>query len=326
MVWFQFLICSALIIAAGAHLTIYADKLADRLNVGKAWVGVVLLGLITSLPEAVTCVVSIRSLNADDLAVGNLVGSNNFNPMLIVIMDIAYRQGSVTDAITPHRSHKISAIFAVLLTAVVALEIFFSGFAHLGPLSIGGALIVLFYFVGMQQVAQFSDDEKLPEALLDPKESLSQIWAHLFVSAVIVIGAAIHLTGAADTIAETTGLGRTFVGSIFLALVTSLPEMVVSLQALRLGALDLAIGNIFGSNMTNMFIVFLCSLVNVDGPILYDVSNAHILTALLSMILIGISWIGINSQNKKKFLGVGWDSYLMLSVFLLGTAFLYAIK
>ena len=65
MYWIEFLISAFVIIAAGSRLTTYADRLSDQLNLGKALIGIVLLGLITSLPEAVACFVSIRSLKKD---------------------------------------------------------------------------------------------------------------------------------------------------------------------------------------------------------------------------------------------------------------------
>lgn len=146
------------------------------------------------------------------------------------------------------------------------------------------------------------------------------------VSTLFVVAAAMWLAKSADTIALVTGLGRTFVGSIFLAIVTSLPEMVVSLAAMRLGALDLAIGNIFGSNMVNMFIVFICGLFSKNGPILAHVTPTHMFTAALSILLTHIAITGIYAQNKKTVLGLGWDSVVMTLLFIAGTGFLYYVR
>jgi len=325
MYWLEFIISALVIIAAGSRLTIYADRLSDQLNLGKALVGVILLGLITSLPEAVACVVSIRSLNADDLAIGNLLGSNNFNPLLIVVMDLVYRKGAVSNQVHPSVSHKLSAYYAIILTVVVIFEIVFSSFPSIGPLSIGGLAIVWIYISGMRNLASLSPKEvKTPEKKIDG--TLKGTCINLFVCAVFVVVAAVWLVNSADRIATETGLGRTFVGSIFLALVTSLPEMVVSLSALKMGALDLAIGNIFGSNMSNIFIIFLCSLINPEGPILYDVGSTHILTAFCSMLMVFIGIKGIEQNNKKAIAGLGWDSWLMLVVFLIGSSLLFLLK
>jgi len=164
MYWFEFLISAVIIVFAGIRLTVYADKLSDELRLGKVWVGIVLLGLVTSLPEAVTSLISIVSLNADNLAVGNLLGSNNFNPILIVIMDILHRQGAVTNTIQPNSSHKVSACFAILLSSVVIADIIFNvpvlNFNDVS-LSAGSLMIALCYFVGMGQLARLSTGDSV---------------------------------------------------------------------------------------------------------------------------------------------------------------------
>ena len=137
---------------------------------------------------------------------------------------------------------------------------------------------------------------------------------------------AVWLANIADTLADTTGLGRTFVGSIFLAFCTSLPEIVVSVSAIKLGSLDLALGNIFGSNMVNMFILSLCGFVPAQGPILKGVSHAHIFTIALSLVLTAFRVFGIRDKKKKTFLGLGWDSLLMLTAFIFGVRILYSMR
>jgi cation:H+ antiporter len=333
MYWIKFFISAVIIILAGIRLTVCADKLSDEMQFGKVWAGIILLGVATSLPEAVASLTAVLSLHANDLAIGNLLGSNNFNPMLIVVMDVLYRQGSVTNALKPNVSHQVSARFAILLTFLVILDIMFNGAFpafHVGPLSIGGVLILIFYFTGIKRLAKLGAEQAVITPIRNPeaegRSSITGLWVQLAFSAAFVVVGAMWLAESADVIALQTGLGRTFVGSIFLAIVTSLPEMVVSLSALRLGSLDLAIGNIFGSNMANMFIVFICGLVHRGGPILGAVSPTHMFTAALSILLMHVAIKGISKQGKKTVFGLGWDSLAMLLIFGLGTAFLYHIR
>ena len=321
-----------MIIFSGIRLTTYADKLSDQLQFGKIWVGIVLLGLVTSLPEAVTSLTAVISMRADNLAIGNLVGSNNFNPMLIVVMDIMYRKGSITDAIHPDKSHRVSSSLAVVLALIVVAEIAlpgggFLGF-HIGRLSIGSILIAVLYIGGIKYLAAIGISEhSMPSASEQkPKTALRRIWINLAVSAALVTVGAIWLANTADLIAQQTGLGHTFFGSIFLAFVTSLPEIVVSLSALRLGSFDLAVGNIFGSNMTNMFIVFVCGLFHRGDPILSAVSKTHMVTAALGILLTGVVMTGIHIKGKKTVFGIGWDSVVMIGLFIAGTAFLYELR
>ncbi len=314
-----------MIVISGVRLTRYADKLSDQIQLGKVWVGIMLLGLVTSLPELVTSLIAVISIGAEDLAVGNLLGSNNFNPMLIVVMDIIYRKGSVTNAIVPRSSHKISAFLAMSLAIVVIMQIFFRiPFLF----SLGSFLIVLIYFGGMRYLAHIGKAESQTQQYDTSQKpmSLSRIWINLIVSAILIVLAAMWLTHSADTIAEKTGLGRTFVGSILLAIVTSLPEMVVTISALKLGSFDLAVGNIFGSNMTNTFILVICDMVQPGAAILNAVAPTHIFTAILSVILVGVVVTGIYTRNKKTIFGLGWDSVIMIFFFIMGTGLLYKLK
>jgi len=334
MHWIEFFLSSAVIVIAGIRLTIDADRLCDDFQLGKVWIGVVLLGLVTSLPEAITSLVSIISLESYDLAIGNLMGSNNFNPMLIVVMDIFYRQGSVTNAVEPEASHIVSSRYAMLLIFFVVMEIGFSAMGvsiHVGPMTLAGTFILIFYCLGMSRLARLGQGGTV---IAQSREwgqgqgngSIVKICLRLLFSSVLVILAATRLASSADSIAQSTGLGGTFVGSIFLALVTSLPEMVVSLSALKLGSFGLAVGNIFGSNMTNMFILFICSLFYRGGTIFEAVSRTHMATGVLSIILCFIAIKGICTKNKKTIFGLGWDSILMLFLFVVGTYCLYQIR
>jgi len=333
MHWLEFLISASIIIYAGIRLTIYADKLSDELQLGKVWIGIVLLGLVTSLPEAITSLVSIVSLGANNLAVGNLLGSNNFNPMLIVMVDFMNRQGSMTSTVEPNSLHKVSACFAILLSGIVIVDIIFNvpvlNFRGMS-LSAGSLMIAVCYFVGMRKLALLSTGQSVispsSEKLAQQHTPMVRIWTQLLINAVLVIIGAIWLARSADIIAQQTGLGGTFFGSIFLAFVTSLPELVVALSALKLGSLDLAIGNIFGSNMTNMFIVFICSLFYRGVPLLGAVSKVHVITAALSILLTYVAVTGIFIRNKKTVFGLSWVSIVMIIIFIIGTGILYKLR
>jgi len=332
MHWVIFAISALIIIISGIELTKSADILSDKINLGKTWVGIILLGMVTSMPEAITSLASIIQINADDLAIANLLGSNNFNPILLVVMDFAYRKGAITNDIHYKKIHKFSAFFAIILTLVVILEMIMSKngvVLKVGSFSLGTLFLCIFYLGFMRYLSVIEAKEQEPSTGGTERAQgspLGLILTRLCISTICVIAAAMFLANSADTIALKSGLGRTFVGSIFLAFVTSLPEMVVTLSALRLGQLDLALGNIFGSNMTNIFIVFLCESFHKGGPILSMVSPTHIFTASLSIILILIIIWGLKTKNKKSYFQIGVDSLFMLMLFLLGTGLLYKFR
>jgi len=329
--WIQFGVSAFFIIVAGVRLTRYADLFSEKSRIGKAWVGIVLLGVVTSLPEAGASLVSIISLSANDLAVGNILGSNIFNPLMIVVMDIIYRQGSITNTIKPNLAHKNAAMYSIFLSTIVILDLTlgrYVSFISFGNASLGTIGIILVYIFGIRHLSGLEIRSADADGVESPEISISyqKIWINIVCSAAVVILAAVWLANACDTIAHATGLGYTFVGSVFLALVTSLPEMVVVISALRLGSTDLAIGNLFGSNMVNIFLLAVCGLFSQTGPILWDASLTHIFVASLGIALTYLGWIGIQFENKKTFLGLGIDSIIMILIFAVGMNILYVIR
>ena len=330
--WLGFFLSAAVIVAAGSRLTHYADQLSDKLGIGKVWLGVLLLGFITSLPEAITSIFSVVSLQAADLAVGNMLGSNNFNIFLIVVMDILFRKGSVTNDIVPKPSHSMAAIFSIVLVSVIGVNILASvyGFGmELGMFSVGSIFAGVFYLFGMRKLFLGENCRKKGCDTVDAASceySLRKIYINLFASAFFVVLAAMFLAQSADNIATTTGLGRTFVGTLFLALATSLPELVVTISALRLGSLDLAVGNIFGSNMTNMFLIFICDFFYIKAPMLSSVSKTHVVTAGICVLMSFFALFGLRRKEKKVFLNLGSDSWILVGLFVGGSALLYYLR
>ncbi|HSE97070.1 MAG TPA: sodium:calcium antiporter, partial [Blastocatellia bacterium] len=143
------------------------------------------------------------------------------------------------------------------------------------------------------------------------------------VNALVVVAAATYLPHIGEQIAEMTGLGRTFVGSIFIALATSLPEMVVSVAALRIGAVDMVFGNLFGSNLFNIMIFALDDILYTRGPLISSISNTNIITANAAIVMTAIAVIGLVYKTNRKLFFLAWDSLGILVIYILATVFLY---
>ena len=250
LLWLGFIICSSVIVYSGSRLSKYGDIIAEKTGLGGAWIGVVLMGFVTSLPEVVTGISSVTYAGVPDIAVGNVLGACVFNMLTLAFLDAIYRPMPISAK--AHRGHVISAAFGVLLLCIVALSLFLGNrlfsLGWIGPYSL---LFVLIYFIAMrlvysyerrQQVAEFIKEltVELKYEGISTKTAVSRYVIH----AAIVIAAAVFLPKIGEGIAETTGLGQTFVGSIFIAFSTTLPELTVSISAVRIGAIDLAIGNL----------------------------------------------------------------------------------
>ena len=132
-------------------------------------------------------------------------------------------------------------------------------------------------------------------------ESLARAFAVYAVSAAVVVGAAVWLAYAADGVATEMGWAASFMGTQFLALSTSLPELAASFAALRLGAPDMAITNLLGSNIFNMGVVlFVDDLAFADGAIWARIDEIHLLTAVVGVIMTAVAVTAILTPNDER--------------------------
>jgi cation:H+ antiporter len=173
---------------------------------------------------------------------------------------------------------------------------------------------------------QESYQEAESRALRYENISTKRAYIGLTIASLAIVGSGIWLAIIGDELATATGWGATFVGSLFLAATTSLPELVVSITALRLGAIDMAIANILGSNMLNMGIV----IASVDlfyrhGSIFSASSTGHVFTAAIAVLMTLIVIAGLTLRPQKKTLiGISWYSIVLIGAYVIGAYILFA--
>ncbi|HLG22827.1 MAG TPA: hypothetical protein VI382_08420, partial [Candidatus Manganitrophaceae bacterium] len=300
-------------------------------GMGRTLIGLILLATVTSLPELATGVSAVTLAKAPDLAVGDVLGSCVFNLMLIGLIDFFWSPKPILSE--AQAGHILSAGFGILLIGLAAWGILFG--AHAGE---GGdpwigtitPLIFALYLIAARQVFRF-ERKRMEEFVRAEAETLryqeiSEQMARrkiLFYAGVIVAGG-IWLPFIGIRISEATGWGNTFVGNLLIAASTSLPEIVTSFTALRLAAPDLAVANLFGSNLFDMAILAIDDLFYVQGPLLSDVSSNHLISAISAMMMTGIGITGlIYRAEKKVWATVSWDGAALLILYLLNAYFLF---
>jgi cation:H+ antiporter len=322
MIWIGFITVAAVIILAGSRLSVLAEKLANLLNISSSTVGLLLVSVITSLPELSTSLGAVIEVGRPDLAVGNNLGSDLFNLMIIALCDLLFRKGGILRQ-TRHRItpllHYLVMIIAILMTLTLPGSTAIFGMHF----NIGSLLVIaiyLFIFFRTHRDGQSAETETPVSA---DRSELTKTVIQFTAAAVVIVIAGIILARLGDRIAERTGLEQSFVGSLFLALATSLPELTVSITAVRIGAFDLMLGNIFGSNMFNVLITAVADLVygkeafhiplNISPGLLFigGCSIAMTCTALVAM------------RQKKRARFIAWESLLMIAFYLLGLFTLY---
>jgi len=316
-VWMEFLISAALIIWAGTSLTKNADLIAEKTGLGTIWAGALLLPLVTSLPEIIT---SWRAavINAPDLALGNVFGSNMFNVAIIALVDLLSPGPPVLRQVKT--GHILTAGMAIALTSFITVNIMLPYTRSFLGVGLEGWFVLMFYLAGTRLLMRY--EKRYPVLKGDVSSShLRGKSIYHGLLGFILAGAVIMFAGTrlADTgkiISHETGLGETLVGTILIAIVTSLPELVTTASAARMGLPDMAIGNIFGANFLNLLIVFFADMFYRPGPILKEVSIGHLFTAQISIFLMALAIIGLIYRSKKTVARLGLDSIAIILTYL----------
>jgi cation:H+ antiporter len=329
--WIGFIICTSLIVYSGSRLAKYSDIIAEKTGLGRTWIGLALLATVTSLPELMTGISSVTYANVPDIAAGDVLGSCVFNMLILAVLDAFYRPLPISSKAA--QGNIIAAGFGILLLSIATVSLFMGKNIHpigwIGPYTL---LIMIIYLLAVRLVF-FYEKRRISffvkERAIELKYgdiTLKYALVRYCLNALIVIIAAIFLPIIGEGIAQITGLGKTFVGNVFIALATSLPEVVVSLSAVRMDAVDLAIGNLFGSNIFNLFILAIDDLFFLHGPLLSSVESLHIVSALSAISMITIAIIGLTYRAAKKPLLLSWDSIAIIFVFIVNLLLLYTLR
>ena len=328
MLWAAFIICTAVILFTGSRLSRYGDIIAEKTGLGRAWIGVVLMASVTSLPELVTGISSVTFAGVPDIAVGDVLGSCVFNMLILAVLDATQRPVPISTK--AHHGHVLSAGFGMLQLSIVSISLYFgNALLPLGWIGLSSLLCTVIYFIAMKLIYAYEKRQLLTLAKELKKEqrykdiSLRDALIRYGINAAAVVVAAVFLPIVGERIAAITGLGQTFVGNIFIALSTSLPEVVVSAAAVRMDAVDLAIGNLFGSNVFNMFILAVDDIFFTKGPVLAFADASHIISALSAIAMTTVAIIGLTYRAEKKRHFLSWDSIAIVIIYVMNLMLLF---
>jgi len=320
LVWIKFILCILIIFFSGRKVAKYGDIIAEKTGLGGVWIGLVLIAMLTSLPELFTGVSAIRLVDAPDLTIGDLLGANMFNMMNLALLDIVHRNGSLLAVVG--QTHRLTGVLSLLLVLLVGICIFISHRFYamdMGWIGWYTPVIILLYLVFIRITYRFEQRHpSLKETeLVYGEESSRKVYLYFAISAAFIIGAGIWLAFIGDEIAQVYGWGQSFVGSLFLAFTTTLPEITVSFAAMRIGANDMAVANMIGSNLFNMTIISVDDLLYLKGPVLAAVSENHLITAF-TVILMTIVFIAGLSFRSRRFFRLSWWNSALISLFFFG--------
>jgi cation:H+ antiporter len=327
--WLQFGLCALLIGAAGPELSRSGDIIADKTGVSGNWIGLILLGAVTSLPELITGLSAVTVANEPNIAVGDIFGSCVFNLLILVAVDFMYRETPVYRR--AHQGHILSAGFGVILIGFAGMNLLVADHRAnyaIGHVGLYTPILVGLYLLAMRSVFTYERDHR--EAFVEgaaeryPDVTLQAAIIRYILAAMFVIAAGVWLPFAGAELADAMGWKTTFVGSLFVAAATSLPELVVTIAAVRIGALNMAIANLLGSNLFNMLALAIDDVFYAKGPLLWDVSPAHAFSAVSAVIMAGLVIVSLLYRpSRRLFRAVGWTSLGLFVLYLFNSYIVY---
>ncbi|MDI1259261.1 sodium:calcium antiporter [Aquabacterium sp.] len=325
LIWLKFAACVCVIGVAGVRLSRYGDALAKLTGLSRNWIGLILIATVTSLPELVTGLSAVTVAAAPDIAVGDVLGSCVFNLAILALIDLVYREKVMYCVASS--AHVLSAGFGVILLAGVALVLLLSAqgaIPTIGHVSLASVAILALYLMAMRALYKAEQRHAGHQVVEQPDMTLkAALWGY-GVASVVIVGAGIWLPFIGVELARIMGWSNSFVGTLLVAFATSVPELATTWGALRIGAIDMALGNLLGSNLFDVVILALDDFAYLPGAIYQQVSPIHAVTAITACMMSGAVVVALAYRPVSRvWHTASWASLSLLAMYLLNAVLQY---
>jgi cation:H+ antiporter len=327
-----FVVAAAFIWGAGTRLAGYADEVSRITGIGQALVGGVLMAGVASLPELATVVTAALGGSAP-LAVNNMLGGVALQVAILAVGDAVLRRRALS-AILPNPGVTLQAALGIGLLSVVAAGIVVGDRPILGVGAWSWLLAALYglsmWLLAGERAAKAwrpaYGETGAPAPEGKPRDSLAKALAWIGLTGAVILVAGFVLTRSSEALAQQTGLGESFVGVLLLALSTSLPEVSSVIGAVRRRRYEMAFGDIFGTNLFDVALIFVADLVYPGPPVLGEVGTFSAFAALLAIAVTTVALIGILERRDTTVARLGVDSIAIVAIYLGGLVILYQLR
>ncbi|NJR78686.1 sodium:calcium antiporter [Sphingomonas corticis] len=333
-----FLAAAAVVWISGGRLTRHLDAIAAKTGMEQVFVGMLLLGGITSLPE-VANTVTASSIGNPALAVNNLLGSAAINVLLLAVVDGFVGRAAVTSIVARPSTMMMAALCMIVLILIAAIitvgDVMIPGIGvGVGSLAVGAAAIFSFWLAaGHDRRSPWSVDEdgdgrpdaEEAEGQVEPDLTLAGLWWRVALDGALIFAAGYALSQTGDAIATQAGLTSAIVGFALIGAATSLPELVTIVAALKLGRPEMAFGQVLGTNFVNLALLPLGDAVFRGPPLMETLGSFETVSALLGATLIGVFMVGLLEHRDRTIWKMGVDSAVVILIFAAGSAVLAMI-
>jgi cation:H+ antiporter len=321
IVWGKFLALLILVLIFGNRAAKSADIIAEKKGLAKAFMGVVFISMITSFPELFTGISAGAIVKAPDIAVGQIMGSCVFNLLIIGVIELFFRKKNIYQL-----TGKLNVLplgFSIIMITLVTLLLSVKFKWNIFHVGLSSVLIFVLYLLFMyvifkERKAEGDEEEKYKD------KNLTVEMFSFAVSAMVIIGVGIYLPIVGKELATIMNWTDSFVGVIFLALVTSFPEFVVSFSTARMGAFDMLLGNITGSNLFNIAIIFVIDVSYTKGNVLMVASPENISVGLIAVMMNFIIFFAvIRHSSYRLFHLISINGILLILLYVVNLMVVY---
>jgi len=325
---------------AGVRITGYASAISEKTGAGQAFIGVVLLGGITSLPEVAVGVTSSISGDAS-LAVNSILGGIAMQVAILAFADMLIGRRALTSVI-PDPVVMLQGGFKILLLSIVAAAVVVGDipflFSGLWMWLLASVTVLALWVLSRtkryrpwvandKDVTPEKEEERAGrEAEANSSRSLRQIGLATAACGAVIVVAGYLLSRSGDAIADATGLGQSFVGAVLVAIATSLPEVSTVFSATRAGLYTMAMSDIFGTNLIDIFLLFIVDLAGGADAVMNSAGRFETFAAIIAITVTAIFFIGLVERRDRTIFRMGYDSFAVLCVYLAGLVVLYFLR
>lgn len=337
-----FSLAAVVVWIAGTRIAGYADRIATITGIAHATVGLVLLAGITSLPE-VAVSLSSAAAGTPALAVNNLLGGVAMQIAILAVADAILGKQALT-VVAGSPLILLQGTMNVLMLVLLAMAVVVGDMPLAGAGAWSWGLLGMYAFSiwtiahshgSRSWVAQRTQRQRERDARVEAERAsssagelgpLGPVLLKTALGGVAILVAGFLLSRTGDAVAEQTGLGQNFVGAVFMAFSTSLPEISTVFSAVKLRRYDMAISDIFGTGLFNVALVFLVDTVYAGGPVLNEVGQFSLFASLVGALLAAIYLVGLIERRDRTIARMGIDSFAVLLVYLGGLVVLYQLR
>lgn len=325
IVWLEFAVCVAAIGMAGVRLSRHGDRIAALTGLSRNWIGMILVATVTSLPEMVTGLSAVTVAAQPDIAVGDALGSCVFNLAILAWADMQHRRGSLYAQLSS--AHVLSAGLGILLLGTVALTLLLAqqqALPALGHVGLGSVVLLALYVGAMRLL--YVEEQRREPVVSAPSggATLRRALMGYATASAVIVAMGIWLPHLGVEIARVMGWSTSFVGTLFVALATSVPELATTWGAIRIGAVDLAVGNLLGSNLFDVLVLVFDDLAYTPGPLWSHVAPVHTVSAVTACVMSAVVIAGLAGRPARRLWRLASGvSLLLLLLYLFNAAVLY---